>query len=77
MVFTIEPGFYQVPGILDRPETRSRHGKAVNWERLAQFADVRGIRIEDDVLATEEGSEVLTAALPTSVEAIEGLVRGD
>lgn len=75
MVFTIEPGFYQVPGILDRPETRSRHGKAVNWERLAQFADVRGIRIEDDVLATEEGSEVLTAALPTNVEAIEGLVQ--
>jgi Xaa-Pro aminopeptidase len=41
---------------------------------LAQFADVRGIRIEDDVLVTESGSEVLTAALPTQASAIEDLV---
>jgi len=42
---------------------------------LADFGDVRGIRIEDDVLVTETGSEVLTAELPTSVDAIEQLVR--
>jgi Xaa-Pro aminopeptidase len=48
----------------------------VNWERLAQFADVRGIRIEDDVLVTETGSEVLTAGLPTQASGIESLVTG-
>lgn len=75
MLVTIEPGFYQVPAILNDPAARSKYQDVVNWERLAQFADVRGIRIEDDVLVTEEGSEVLTAALPTDASAIEQLVK--
>ncbi|HEY9616758.1 MAG TPA: aminopeptidase P family protein [Microcoleaceae cyanobacterium] len=74
MVVTIEPGFYQVPAILNDPERRARYQDLVNWERLAQFADVRGIRIEDDVLVTEVGAEVLTADLPTAATAIEALV---
>jgi Xaa-Pro aminopeptidase len=75
MLVTIEPGFYQVPAILNDAEQRSKYQGVVNWERLAQFADVRGIRIEDDVLVTESGSEVLTAALPTDTSAIEQLVK--
>ncbi len=75
MLVTIEPGFYQVPAILNDPELRSKYQDVVNWERLAQFADVRGIRIEDDVLVTEEGTEVLTAELPTAADAIEQLVN--
>lgn len=73
MLVTIEPGFYQVPAILNHSDFRNQYQKVVNWERLEQFADVRGIRIEDDVLVTESGSEVLTAALPTKVEEIEAL----
>lgn len=73
MLVTIEPGFYRVPAILSSPDLRNKYEKVVNWERLAQFADVRGIRIEDDVLITESGTEVLTAALPNSAREIEGL----
>lgn len=74
MVVTIEPGFYQVPGILEDKENCDRYATMVNWDRLAQFADVRGIRIEDDVLITEDGCEVITADLPTAATAIEQLV---
>ncbi|NJL85291.1 MAG: aminopeptidase P family protein [Leptolyngbyaceae cyanobacterium SM1_1_3] len=74
MAVTIEPGFYQVPGILHDPQRQAQ--SLVNWERLAQFADVRGIRIEDDVLITESGCEVLTAELPNQPSAIEHLVDG-
>jgi Xaa-Pro aminopeptidase len=71
MLVTIEPGFYQVPAILNDANFRQKYHDVVNWERLEQFADVRGIRIEDDVLVTESGAEVLTAKLPTKIEAIE------
>jgi Xaa-Pro aminopeptidase len=72
MLVTIEPGFYQVPAILN--SVQSQYQYLINWERLSQFADVRGIRIEDDVLVTQEGSEVLTTGLPTQACDIENLV---
>jgi Xaa-Pro aminopeptidase len=40
-----------------------------------QFANI-GIRIEDDVLVTASGHEVLTHAAPKTVEDIEALMRG-
>ena len=75
MLVTIEPGFYQVPAILNDTQLRSKYQDVVNWERLSEFSDVRGIRIEDDVLVTAEGSEVLTSGLPTQVSEVEELVN--
>jgi len=74
MLVTIEPGFYQVPAILNDPNFRTLYQNVVNWDRLAEFKDVKGIRIEDDVLVTDSGAEVLTAELPTKIEEIEDLV---
>ncbi|MBW4601660.1 MAG: aminopeptidase P family protein [Calothrix sp. FI2-JRJ7] len=72
MLVTIEPGFYLVPAILN--SAREQYQYLINWERLEQFADVRGIRIEDDVLVTDTGADVLTKALPTTATNIETLV---
>jgi Xaa-Pro aminopeptidase len=58
MVLTVEPGLYIPADAEDVPE---------------EYRGI-GIRIEDDVLITEEGNEVLTAALATGVEEIEGMV---
>ncbi len=61
MVMTIEPGLYISPHN-DRVEPR--------WRGI-------GIRIEDDVLVTRDGAEVLTAGVPKSVDAIEALMAGN
>jgi Xaa-Pro aminopeptidase/Xaa-Pro dipeptidase len=75
MVITIEPGFYQVPALLQDRQRRDRYREAVNWERLENFQDIRGIRIEDDVLITVNGNEVLTKNLPSTASEIETIVN--
>jgi Xaa-Pro aminopeptidase len=61
----LEPGMVLTaePGFYIRP------GEGVP----AHFENI-GIRIEDDVLVTADGYEVLTAATPKSVAAIEALM---
>jgi Xaa-Pro aminopeptidase len=71
MVVTIEPGIYLVPGILGDPGLTARARDRLDRGRLEQFSDVRGIRIEDDVLVTPTGHEVLTAAIPKTRSAVE------
>ncbi|TVP58501.1 MAG: M24 family metallopeptidase [Nodularia sp. (in: Bacteria)] len=60
-VLTVEPGLYIVPDTKlaeDQPETHPR------WVGI-------GIRIEDDVLVTPTGHEVLTAGVPKEVAEVE------
>ncbi|HZL16887.1 MAG TPA: aminopeptidase P family protein [Polyangia bacterium] len=71
MAVTIEPGIYLAPAILDDPVLSRVAGDRLDRRRLAAFSDVRGIRIEDDILVTAQGREVLTEAIPKSVAAVE------
>ncbi len=57
MVLTVEPGIYIAPDDAEAPE---------------EFRGI-GIRIEDDILVTPAGHEVMTAAVPKSVAEVEAL----
>ncbi|RJS20223.1 aminopeptidase P family protein [Corallococcus sp. H22C18031201] len=75
MAVTIEPGVYQVPAILSDARLMDVAKDRLDRDVLARFSDVRGIRIEDDVLVTEQGQEVLTAAIPKELADVEAAMR--
>ncbi|MCA8975136.1 MAG: aminopeptidase P family protein [Planctomycetes bacterium] len=80
MCFTIEPGIYFVPAILRDAEFRRLFKGRVDFKRAEEYLTSNslrgfgGIRIEDDVLCTESGYDVLTAAVPKERKAVEALV---
>ena len=59
MVFTVEPGLYFIPLLLE-PERNSARGKSINWKLVDELYACGGIRIEDNVRVINEGAENLT-----------------
>lgn len=65
-VVTIEPGIYFVPPILNDRRTREQHRETVAWDTVDALLGFGGIRIEDNVLVTDSGPEVLTKSIPVN-----------
>lgn len=64
-VLTVEPGLYFIPDLLNDPVRRERYRDCVNWDLVDRHQNLGGVRLEDNVLVTEEAPEILTAAIPT------------
>jgi Xaa-Pro aminopeptidase len=62
--FTVEPGVYFVPALLQDEERRRKHRDAVDWDRVDRMLEFGGIRIEHNVLVTDNGPDILTADVP-------------
>lgn len=73
-VVTVEPGLYFIPTLFDLWEAGGKHRQFIRYDQLASWRTFGGIRIEDDVLVTPDGSRVLGPGIPKSPEEIESLV---
>ncbi len=73
-VLTVEPGIYFIPALIDKWIKEDKHTEFIDFERVNEYRDFGGIRIEDDVLVTEEGCRVLGKPIPKTVTELEEIV---
>jgi len=73
-VMTIEPGIYFIPELIDIWKAENKFADFLNYDKIEQYKDFGGIRIEDDVLVTETGFRILGKPIPKSVVEIEKLM---
>ncbi|MBK7342122.1 MAG: aminopeptidase P family protein [Saprospiraceae bacterium] len=72
-VLTVEPGIYFIPELIDQWKAEKKHADFINYSALEKYRTFGGIRIEDNVLITEKGYQILGDPIPKAVAEVEAL----
>jgi len=72
-VFTIEPGCYFIPELIDQWKSEGRFKDFINYDKVVTYKDFGGIRIEDNLLITEKGHKLLGKPIPKTASEIESV----
>lgn len=76
MVLTIEPGLYFVPALLKPALEDDQISQFLNADKLNDMMDFGGVRIEDNIIITEEGCENLTTVPKERAEVEKVMAEG-
>lgn len=74
-VLTVEPGVYLIGPLVAQWRAERRLEAFLDYDAIAAWVGLGGIRIEDDVLVTEDGARVLGPEIPKAPEAVEAEVQ--
>ena len=70
-VVTAEPGVYFIPQLIANWKAENKHADFINYDKVEKYIGLGGIRIEDDVLVTSNGSQILGEPIPKTVDEVE------
>jgi Xaa-Pro aminopeptidase len=71
---TNEPGIYFIPALIDLWKKDNKFAEFINYDKVEEYRDFGGIRIEDDILVTDTGHRILGRPIPKTVAEIEGMI---
>ena len=75
-VFTVEPGIYFIPDLMDKWRAEKQFTDFICYDKLDAWKDFGGMRNEEDYLITETGSRHLGLRKPVDIEEILACKNG-
>ncbi len=72
-VFTIEPGIYFIPELIDLWRSQNKFNEFIHWEKVDHYRNFGGIRNEENFVMTENGAQLLGKPKPKTIEEIESI----
>jgi Xaa-Pro aminopeptidase len=75
-VITNEPGIYFIPELIRQWEKEKTNADFINFDKVNTYLDFGGIRLEDNLLITQTGSEILGTRVPIEPGEVEQIVSG-
>lgn len=74
-VITDEPGCYFIPALIDKWKAEKINTDFLNFDAIEKFKDFGGIRLEDDILITANGSRFLgDKRIPITISEVEDIM---
>jgi Xaa-Pro aminopeptidase len=73
-VITNEPGIYFIPALIDKWKAEKINTDFICFDRLNEYLDFGGIRLEDDILVTQNGCEIIGDRIPVLPDEIEDIM---
>ena len=74
-VITNEPGIYFISALMEKWKAEKINADFINFDRSNEYLDFGGIRLEDDILVTETGSEIIGDRIPITPDEVEDVMR--
>ena len=74
-VFTCEPGIYFIPELIDQWKAKKKFKNFIDYDKVEEYRDFGGIRIEDDILVTQTGYKVLGRPIPKEPDDVEAWAK--
>ena len=74
-VMTVEPGVYLIDALIDTWRGEGRHAAFLPYDEIDRWRGLGGVRIEDDVLVTDDAPRVLGPGIPKTPDEVEAVVR--
>lgn len=76
-VLTTEPGIYFIPDLVKKWKAENINSDFINFDKiLEEYVNFGGIRLEDDILVTETGNQMLGKRIPITVDEVENTMKG-
>ena len=69
-VFTVEPGIYFIPELIDLWKSQQKFTDFINYNKVEEYRHLGGIRNEEDYLITPDGARRLGKKIPLTPEEV-------